>query len=61
MNEREAARLVDYGHTQVVVCDDEGAEVSRGVAVSYQMVPMITVELADGTRLDAPLESVQLR
>lgn len=59
MNEREAARLIDYGQTGVIARDMDGREVERGVAVKVEMVPMLTLEHPDGTRASVPLEHVE--
>jgi hypothetical protein len=54
MNEREAARLIDYGHTEVTAPDGV-----RGVAVSVDMVPTLTIRQDDGTLTTAPLEDCE--
>lgn len=58
MNEREAARLIDYGHTEVTV--KIGGQNISGVAVRAEMLPTLTVRLADGTEVSAPLEDCNL-
>jgi hypothetical protein len=58
MNEREAARLVDYGHTRVTAQTATGSV--TGVAITVQMVPTVTVRLDDGRSVDFRLEDVEL-
>lgn len=57
MNEREAARIIDYGHTEVTTMVD--GEAVRGVAVEVEMVPMLTVRLESGDEVTQPLSEWQ--